>query len=135
MTEKGVNIFGGGVQVSGGTGGHVDLKGRILLNVSTAAAAGSVTGDATQLSTGLSLVTAADGTKGVKLPASPMPGELCIVANTNESNTLEIYPGTGDEINGGAADAPFTIAAMGFAICIATSASQWYLAEPAVGVA
>lgn len=111
----------------------VDLATALLLNVDSVAATGSAIGDAAQLTTGVSIVTGADGTKAVKLPATPKIGELCIVLNSDESSALEIFPGeAGDSINSASAGAAFTVAAMGMFIAIATSNAQWYAAEPAV---
>lgn len=110
----------------------VELSTAILLNSKQVTAAGSSQATGTALDSGLSLVSGADGTKGVTLPATPIVGELFIVWNIDESSALEVYPGSGDSINAAAADAPFTVAAMGCIILVATSASQYYAVEPAV---
>lgn len=66
--------------------------------VATVAAAGSTNADATLVAEGFTLVTAADGTKGVKLPTLA-PGASCTIKN-GAAAVLKIYPGTGKQING-----------------------------------
>ena len=131
---KGVNEFRGGVSIFGGSGGYVELGPSILLNARQVAAAGNSQGTATAIQGGLSIVTGADGTKGVVLP-TPKVGELIIVLNASEASVLEIWPASGGEINTALPDASFSVAAMGLFIAVATSATQWYAAEPAVAVA
>lgn len=132
--NKGLNEFGGGVSLYGGdNGGYAEIKSPFLLNASTAAAAGSVIGDATDITTGLTIVTGADGTKAVALPAVSHIGELVIVLNADESSALEIFPdAAGTSINDSSAGAAHTVAAMGLFIAVATSTTQWYAGEVAV---
>lgn len=92
--------------------------------VATAAAAGTVQGDATALAGAVIYdVTAADGTKGVKLPAAAT-GKKVVVYNNSASN-LKIYPASGDDINDGATDASVTLAAKTWATFEALDAVTW----------
>jgi len=59
-------------------------------------AAGSAQGDATTLTSGMSIVTAADGTKGVILPAGQVGDEVTIF--NNSASTLKVYPPSGAAI-------------------------------------
>lgn len=60
------------------------------------AAAGSAQGDATLVKASVSIVTGADGTKGVILPAVG-PGESCTLFNDSGS-TCKVYPPSGAAI-------------------------------------
>lgn len=64
---------------------------------STIAAAGSAQGDATLVGSSMCLVTAADGTKGVILPAG-QPGDEITIFN-NAGSTLKVYPPTSAAIS------------------------------------
>lgn len=130
-TSQAVQILGENIKIGQGFGA-VELAAAILLNAKKVAAAGNSLATGTTLASGLSMVTGADGTKCVTLPATPTVGELFIVWNTDESSTLEVYPGSGDSINAASAEAPFTVAAMGCIILVAFSAGQYYAVEPAV---
>lgn len=91
------------------------------------AAAGSTAADAGQL-TGENYitVTAADGTKGVKMPAvgAGDKGKTMTVRNTVAA-VLKIYATVGGAINGGSVDAAVSIAASAFTILICTGANTW----------
>ena len=128
-TSKAVQILGEGVKIGEGFS-FVQLAATALLNVDSVAAAGSTITDGGQLTTGVSLVTGANNTKAVLLPAITSPGEICFVVNTGESNTLEIFPdAAGTSINAASAGAAFTTPAMSIFIAIAASATQWYAGE------
>lgn len=99
--------------------------------VGTLAAAGSTQADAGQIVTQLTTITAADATKGVKLPATPVAGETYTVINTANA-VLKLYPGTGDTLSGLAANANMSLAAYTYTICVAVSASAYWCGEPAV---
>lgn len=62
----------------------------------TVAAAGSVQGDATLVGMSLCIVTGADGTKGVILPAAEVGDSITI--ENNSGSTLKVYPPTGSAI-------------------------------------
>ncbi len=73
---------------------------------SSIAAAGSSQSDATVVSTVVSSVSAADGTKGVVLPTN---GGHFRIYNEHASNGLKIYPPSGGKFNGGTSNAAITI--------------------------
>lgn len=98
--------------------------GRADMATSTVAAAGSVQGDAALLVDGFNLVTAADGTKGVLLPAASA-GRQVIVKNSSAS-ALKVWPYSGDAINAIGADTAMSIAANTCPIFTAYNATTWY---------
>lgn len=61
-------------------------------------AAGTVLADAAQLSPGFTVVTGADGTVGVKLPATPVAGTLVIIKGVT-SGVLKVWPDAAATIN------------------------------------
>ena len=71
---------------------------RNLLLVNTAAAAGSSATDATALTAGKNVVTAADGAKGVILPVAELDMTVAVV-NTVAGEDLLVYPNTGGQLN------------------------------------
>lgn len=96
-----------------------------LMAVTTVAAAGSVIGDAAQLSQGINVVTGADGTKGVILPVA-VPGMQVIVKGT-ASAVLKVWPKTGAAINALSASAALSMTTGAMPLTfVATSATQWY---------
>ena len=101
------------------------LTGNQTIPTTTKAAAGSTQGGATELALGFNLVTAADGTKGVKLPTAAA-GYIVLVKN-NAASTLKVYPGTSDKINGGTATTgALDVVANTSAMLIAYDATDWY---------
>lgn len=99
--------------------------GRATLANRTVAAAGSTQADAAALSEGFNLVTAADGTKGVLLPAA-YAGAGVIIKNTVAA-ILKVWPATGDAINAIAANSALSTA--GAVVCFQLHAyddTTWY---------
>jgi predicted RecA/RadA family phage recombinase len=96
-----------------------------LVAVTAVTAAGSVIGDAAQLSQGLNVVTGADGTKGVILPTA-VPGMIVYVKGVT-AGVLKVWPKTGATINALSASAALsmTTGAMPLTL-IASSSTQWY---------
>lgn len=92
---------------------------------SNLAATGTVLADAAQLVAGFVTVSAADGTKGVKLPATPATGTWVAVKN-NAGSGLKVYPDAAATINAIAANGPITMAANTSAIFFADAATQWW---------
>lgn len=88
------------------------------------AATGSNQGTAASLAYAVNNVTAADGTKGVILPAATA-GKLVYVYNSVATNGLPIYPATGETINGGSANAAITIEGKTLAILVGSGAGNW----------
>jgi hypothetical protein len=92
--------------------------------VAAVVAAGTVQGDAAALAGAVIYdVTAADGTKGVKLPAAAT-GKKIVVYN-NSANALKVYPASGDDINDGTVDVHVTIAPKCWAVFEAVDATTW----------
>lgn len=111
---------------SGDDYGYVELNRQSnLLAVASVTAAGSVIGDAAQLSQGLNVVTGADGTKGVILPVA-VPGMQVIVKGVT-AGVLKVWPQSGATINALSASAALsmTTGAMPL-ILVASSSTQWY---------
>ena len=101
------------------------MKGSNLATA-TVAAAGSIQGDAAAITEGFTLVTAADATKGVKLPTA-VAGLVCIVKNSDTANAvLKIWPFLGDGINAIAVNSAFSIAAKTSVMLVAYDATTWY---------
>ena len=77
----------------------------------TVAAAGSVIGNAAAIAAGFTWVTAADGTKGVQLPALGAGG-VCEIKNDETANAiLKVYPQVNTAINNIAANSAYSMAA------------------------
>jgi len=74
----------------------------------TQAAAGSTTTDATVLTSDINVITAANGTKGVRIPANAKGRRFSII-NTVSGQNLKVYPPTGGTLNYGIADANITV--------------------------
>jgi len=96
-----------------------------LFAVTAVTAAGSVIGDAAQLSQGINVVTGADGTKGVILPTA-VPGMQVIVKGVT-AGILKVWPKTGATINALSASAALSMTTGAMPLTfVATSATQWY---------
>jgi hypothetical protein len=100
------------------------------------AAAGSSQGTATALA-GYSAVfyqvTGADGTKAVKLPDANK-GKFIVIKNDDAANAaLPVYPFLADTVNGGSANAAYTMAANSCSIFIGTSTGNWITLASAAG--
>ena len=92
--------------------------------VGTVVAAGSTIADATPFTTGFTLITGADATKGAQLPAAEA-GKMCIVKNGGNA-VLKIWPVSADVINGLSASAAISLAANVSAIFVAYDSTTWY---------
>ncbi len=92
--------------------------------VDSVAAAGSTQTDAASLAIGFNTVSAADGTKGVKLPAAGA-GRIVRVYNEHATNGLKIYPVTSGTINGGSANAAITMEGKTLATFVAVDGTNW----------
>jgi hypothetical protein len=104
--------------------GAFTASGGVRLPVAAVAAAGSNQGNAAALSEGLNVVSAADGTKGVRLPTA-VAGMVVIVKNT-VAGALKIYPATGGAINAITANSEYSITNLTSTMLVASSATQWY---------
>lgn len=101
-----------------------NITNMIAIPSATVAAAGSTQANAAAIATGFTLVSAADATKGVKLPAAAA-GLVCIVKN-NVNAVLKVWPSDADAINAIAADGAMSLAALTAAIFVAYDATTWY---------
>ncbi len=90
----------------------------------TVAAAGTDATNGGAVATGFTLVSAANGTKGVVLPAAAA-GKVCIIKN-NAAGALKIWPATGDGINAGGVDAVFSITNLTSVLLVAYDDTTWY---------
>lgn len=120
MQDQTVKV--GGFQQTG-----VDANATMIWPVNTAvAAAGTNLATAAQLYPGITVVTGADGTVGVKLPATPVAGTVIIIKGTT-SAVLKVYPDAAATINAIGSNGAISLASGVIpAIFIATSATQWY---------
>jgi predicted RecA/RadA family phage recombinase len=115
-------------KTSGQTVVRIDLNARLPGNGTTIsiAAAGSTQSDAaTLMNDAMNTVSAADGTKGVLLPAAVAGGPPVFVYNEHATNGLKIYPATGDDINDGTTNAAITMEGKGIAVCRPLDATTW----------
>ncbi len=94
-----------------------------LLKTATVAAAGNSQGTAAALTAEINQVTGSDGTKGVILPAA-QPGMELKVFN-NVAAACIVYGNTGAAINGGAANASYSVTSNKNAIFTAFSTTSW----------
>lgn len=101
----------------------------INIAVAALAATGADQAGAAAIATGsfsFTHATAADGTKGIRLPAAAAGG-VHIIKNSDAANAvLKVYPATGDAINALAANASLDMAAKTSAILVALDATTWY---------
>ena len=104
--------------------GALTTSGGVRMAVTAVAAAGTNQGNAAALSEGLNVVSAADGTKGVRLPTA-VAGATAIVKNT-AAGALLIYPATGAAINAVAVNGSYSITNLTSTMLVASSATQWY---------
>lgn len=113
----------GATTISGQT--NFSTMFRIPVNADVAAA-GSVLADAAQLSAGFTVVTGANGTVGVKLPATPVAGTVVIIKGTT-AGVLKVWPDAAATINAIGSNGAISLASGAIpAIFIAKSTTQWY---------
>lgn len=103
----------------------ITTTGGLYIKSATVAAAGNSQGTAAAISDGFTLVSGADSTKGVILPAA-VAGRVCIVKNNTAGQTLPIYPASGDGINAVEVNSAYTIAALTSTLLVAYDATTWY---------
>ena len=106
--------------------GNITNQTHIIKDVSTTTAAGTTQGTATALSgADIFTVTTPSNDNGVRLMSAT--AGLCIyIKNTSGSNTLKVYPGTSDAIDGNGTNGAMSIGPLGQIQFVAHSASQWY---------
>lgn len=129
LTISGNSTVGGTLGVTGAitaSGGVLGaLTGAWNVPVAAVAAAGSGQSDGGALSAGLNVVSAADATKAVVLPAAAA-GKIVMIYNLVGNKSLPVFPASGDKINGGTADASVTCAAGTPSLFVAKDATDWY---------
>jgi hypothetical protein len=123
------STFSGPITSTAGFVGDVtgNVTGNLTIPVNAdVAAAGTVLADAAQLSAGFTVVTGANGTVGVKLPATPTPGTIVIIKGTT-AGVLKIWPDAAATINAVGSNGAISLTSGAVpAIFIAKSATQWY---------
>jgi len=102
----------------------ITTTGGLYLKSATVAAAGSTQANAAAVSDGFTLVSAADGTKGVVLPAA-VAGRTVILKN-NANAVLKVWPASGDAVNAIAADSNYVLAAYTSSLLVAYDSTTWY---------
>lgn len=133
-TAGGHTVTAGGITVTAGkitAGGGVSYPAALM---ETKAAAGANQGNSTALTAGkfIHMVTAADETTGVTLPACAAAniGEVHIIMNTVANKFLNIWPATDGNINGLGANAVYAGGATGQGrkthVCACQAANVWY---------
>jgi hypothetical protein len=93
--------------------------------VAPVTAAGNSQSTATALTGVVNIVSAADDTKGVVLPAGATAGEVVTVVNTVSNKVLKVYPSTGGDINNGSDNAAITMRAAQTALFVALGSDNW----------
>ena len=101
--------------------------GGLARSSATVTALSSDQAGAAALTAELNAISAADGTKGVKLPTAAADKAVDIV-NTSASAVLKVYPATGGQINALGANNAFSIGPGRTAKFIGRSATLWYTA-------
>jgi hypothetical protein len=96
--------------------------------VDTVAATGSLISDAALIKSGRNVVTAANGTKAVKLPKAE-PGSLVEIVNTVANQTLIVFPNlAADQINAITAGSSFSLVGGARGAFLCDVAGHWYVA-------
>jgi hypothetical protein len=117
-----LSLGGGRVSFSGYVPGVADDLG-------TVAATGSTITDSAALVDTVSVVTGADGTKGVHLPAlaDVSIGQELTVINSDVTNLVKVYSNAaGETISGQAGSTAISVAAKVWLFCKKQSASAWH---------
>ena len=83
-------MMGGGIPAG--------MAAAICGSYASVAALGSTQATGAPINASAVIVTAADGTKGVTLPATAGPGESLVIFN-NSASTLKVYPPSGAAIS------------------------------------
>jgi hypothetical protein len=90
------------------------------------AAAGSAQGDAAAITAKVNVISAADGTKGVVLPAGDGDCPAVFVLYSSVvTNACKVYPPTGGSINAASANAAFSMTAQKPTLFVRVSSLQW----------
>jgi hypothetical protein len=124
-TITGATISGGSISgATSVTASDITTTGGLYLKSATVAAAGSTQANAAAVSDGFTLVSGADGTKGILLPAA-VAGRTVILKN-NANAVLKVWPASGDAVNAIAADSNYVLAAYTSSLLVAYDSTTWY---------
>jgi hypothetical protein len=124
-TITGATISGGTISgATSVTASDITTTGGLYLKSATVAAAGSTQANAAAVSDGFTLVSGADGTKGILLPAA-VAGRTVILKN-NANAVLKVWPASGDAVNAIAADSNYVLAAYTSSLLVAYDSTTWY---------
>jgi len=107
-----------------GLGMSPKLAGLVGNLPSAKTGAGTTLGAATAITTNFTVLTTAGGADAFILPASPAGAGPYIVANPS-ATTAQIFPRTGETIQGGSASAAFNVAQNKTAMFWKTSSTAW----------
>lgn len=103
---------------------------KLMLPVVSIAAAGSTQSDATAMGDDAFVtVSAADGTKGIKLPVPSDNCRVCSVYNEHATSRLKVYPHSTGDINDGTTDAALLIDGKTYVLFHAQDATTWAALE------
>ncbi len=107
--------------------GQAQVGSLAITTVTAVAAAGSTQGTGGALVEGINIVSAADNTKCVDVPAASGAGVIHVISAT-AAKTLPMFPASGEAIDGAGANNAVTVAAAtGYSTCILVSdGTQWY---------
>ena len=105
------------------TSGDVLAGGFSLYDVGTLAASGSTQATAATIVNHVTMVTAADGTKGVVLPLAVTNGEFYAIGNAVANQALKLYPSTGSYFNGLGQNIAVSLTGSQGALCVYASSS------------
>jgi predicted RecA/RadA family phage recombinase len=129
------NVFAGiAIEDAGTTTGDVDMVLRSIdgtvpgaygpMSVATVAVGGTAQANANAIDVGFTLVTGADDTAAIVLPAAAA-GKVCVVANAVSNKILKVFPAAADTVNNAAANAVYNQAAGAFRMYVAYNAVDW----------
>ena len=93
--------------------------------VATVVVGGTAIGNANAVAEGFTVVTGADNTAAVKLPAA-VAGLACTIKSTESGKILCVFPAVNDAINGAAANAVYNMANLSQRTFFALDATNWY---------
>jgi len=119
------NVTSVGTLSSLSVSGNISTSTHIIKDVATASAAGTNQGGATALSgADIFSVTTPSNNNGVRLMSATQG--LCIYVKNLSSNTLKVYPNTGDSVDQNGVNSAMDIGPLGQIQFVAHSASKWY---------
>lgn len=93
--------------------------------VATVAVGGTALANANAVADGFTLVTGADDTAAIRLPAA-VAGKICIVKNGVANKILKVFPAANDKINDATANAVYNQTNGAFRTYVAHDDTDWY---------